>query len=138
MLKKIGFSIWICILVLNTICIGITFMSWIKTGPAYKCNASEVAYINEKLGTNYDFDYMMIFDNHLENRIIIIEKNKIPFFNLLSGTKIIIEKQQNLQLYEDIKYKFQNTELVELPNAYIPYLVVYILLGLSYFFIKEK
>ena len=79
----------------------------------------------------------MIRDNHLENIVIIIVKNRIPFFNLLSGTRIIIEKQTQPQLYEEIKQKYQNSEQVELPNVYVPYVVIYTLCGLSYFFIKE-
>lgn len=137
MFKKGFFIVWIAILIINTICIGITFVNWLQCGPLYKCTINEKEYISKKLNLDYDFDYILVHDNHLENRVIAISKNKFPFFNLLSGAKTILKREDNPQLYEELMTKYQHSDLIEMPDVYTPYIVIYILCGLSYFFIRK-
>ena len=137
MFKKGLLIVWISILIINTICIGITFIGWLQCGPLYKCTENEKVYISKKLNLDYDFDYILVHDNHLENRVVVICKNKIPFFNLLSGVETVLRREENPQLFEELKTKYQHSDLIEIPDVYTPYIIIYILIGLSYFFIRK-
>lgn len=145
MLKKIViyiiYTIWLVSLIFNTIFVFITWENTLVLGQLYYCSEQDKNYIRQNIDIDYDFDYISVgLTFHNDYRIIAVKKNFICLPNIITGTETIIQINQKgtSEVYNYFEQKLENTEKISENIFYEIHLIIYIVCGISYIFIKKQ
>lgn len=139
------YTIWILILTVNTIFLFLTWKNTLLIGNLYKCNDYDKKYVKENADIDYDFDYIsvgMVFDD--DYRVIAVKKNFINFPNIISGTDIIVQVIESEEwkidnkVYNYFDEKLESAQKVDENMFYTPLIIIYIICGILYIFIKRQ